>query len=148
MNNIFEYLSKSSKIDPCFLRYTHGFKGPHAKNQIHQKFSKFLQAKYASVAKANAKTIEKETRRWMKTAITHFGKQEDYIEYKERKQLYELVMTKYNKIKSINPKLLFSEFKRYLLIYGIMTIVKLSDDELVEHWNKFWKENWSGLMSI
>lgn len=129
-NNMFEYLCTSTKLNPANIQYC-GFKGPCPKNTLHSKFNKYLLNK--NYSKDNQKHVLNNEQ-----IITFFKKVNDYEEYKNKRSLMNIVMCK-NKILHGKHK----EFSRFITVYGIISVSKMNDVELIEKWKDFNTENWS-----
>jgi hypothetical protein len=143
--NTFEYLCTSSFLNPMHIRFC-GFKGPYAKNKQHQNFNEFLKKKqyYSLKGEEYYITQQEDKTSLLRRAISFFGKQEAFREYVEKKDTMDQVMLKYKYLKK-SYSIEWSNFKNFLILYGMLNVINMDDDILLVNWNEFKKENWSGL---
>lgn len=153
--NIFEYLCTSSRLDPAFIKYC-GFKGPHAKNRMHQKFNDYLVAKkFRNSAKRDDDYFSQEKQAvniYAQDAISYFGKEKEYIDYKEKRKLIDKVMEKKYYLRdnlkengNNSLSLMIDNFSQFITVYGIYHVSQMSFDEFETKWKDFINQNWSGL---
>jgi hypothetical protein len=132
--NMFEYLCTSNKLDYKLIKFF-GFKGPHAPNRLQQNFNDYLiNKKFTDLS--NTTNIFN-----TKYIIEYFDKTNEYNDYKEKRNLYNNLIEK--KISLGNRH---DQFYKFLIVHGIQNIINYNNDELINKWNTFCKENWSGLI--
>lgn len=143
IKNMFEYLCTSNRLKSDYLRFC-SFKGPQPKNKLHQQFDSFLKNRYNGQNRTETLTNKQlEMSLLVADAISFFGKDKQYEEYKEKRQLMTKVMTKMNLVKSDN-----NHFQLFLLLHGVITVAEMTDVIFVRAWNEFTSQNWSCLNSI
>jgi hypothetical protein len=135
--NTFEYLCTSTKLDPKYIWYC-GFKGPHAKNKLHSKFNEYLKDKNYPKGKDHVQIN-------VLDAISFFGKESEYEEYKTKRALMDCIMQKKDILKQNGNDYNYSCFSRFITVYGIIPVTVMNDAELIEKWTEFKNQNWSCL---
>jgi hypothetical protein len=112
-----------------------------AKNKLHSKFNEYLRNQ--NYPKQGNKIISLND---LKTdAINFFGKQQEYKMYRESYKLGNIIEEKRIIIKNNCPKIMLSDFTRFLCVYGVNNVKDYNDIALMEKWNTFIGQNWSGL---
>lgn len=140
--NMFEYLCTSKKLHPCFIKYCN-FKTRHPKNKLHSKFDEYLKKRYHCNDKIDIIDIKQERIIFLNNAISFFGKDKEYDEYKKKRNLLNDVFKKMELIETAT-----TDFRFFVLVYGIYQVAQMTDEEIKNNWSKFKSENWSGLRSI
>lgn len=136
--NLFEYLCTSSILKPCHIRYC-SFKGPHPKNKLHEKLNKYLLDKNYQHKDFNIDV--KEQRIVLRNdAISYFGKKKEFMEYKEKRKLFDSIVEKRNSL----TKHSYIDFNLFLVIYGILNVASMNVDTFKGLWEDFSTQNWSG----
>ena len=78
--NLFAYLDTSTRLSPEFIRYC-GFKGPHAKNKLHERYNKHLIEEHGGYKKNdNSHYVRRHelSQKLKHAAISYFGKEKEY----------------------------------------------------------------------
>jgi hypothetical protein len=140
--NLFEYLCTSSILKPSFIKYC-SFKGPHPKNKLHEKFNKYLQDKNYLRQDDNI-TIKQQSTVLRNDAISYFGKQQEFLEYKEKRKIFDDIVKKRQYLKTTYPKHSYTDFSLFLVIYGIIDVAAMDETKFKNEWEDFSKQNWSG----
>jgi hypothetical protein len=141
--NMFEYLCTSSILKPCYIRYC-SFKGPHPKNKLHENFNKYLLKKNYSRHDGNLRAKEQRSI-LKKDAISFFGKEKEFSEYKEKRTMFDNINEKKHYLMSKQPSQSFVDFMSFLVVHGITNVVSMNEELLITTWNAFSKQNWSGI---
>lgn len=140
--NLFEYLCTSSILQPSHIRYC-SFKGPHAKNKLHEKFNKYLLDKNYSRHQDNT-SINQQVRVFVNDAITYFQKEHDFTEYKEKRKMFDNVVQKKHYLMSNVKQFSHVDFNLFLVVHGILNVSLMNDETLQNVWKDFSNQNWSG----
>lgn len=140
--NLFEYLCTTNKFQHSLVKYC-SFKGPHAKNKQHERFDRYLREKFKGLQKNDKFEQRHNIVTFMNDAISYFGKEKEFADYVEKKDILSKVM---NKMYSRNLE--HDNFKSFILVYGIIGISKMTEDAFNETWNDFVSHNWSGANSL
>ena len=132
--NMFEYLCTSKWLNPQYIKYCGGMKGgPYAINKTHSRFDQYLKKKQYKRSSDSDRDI-------VNDALQFFDKHEEYTEYKNLRSLIEKVEKKETLVKCNHD-----DFIKFTLLYGVLQISTMNDEEFVRKWTEFIKFNWSGL---
>lgn len=144
LNNMFEYLCTSTKLDPRYIEY-YGFKGPHSKNLIHAKFDKYLKNKNYP---RDTRNLEEDSNKLLQEAIIYFNKSEEFDKYKNHFNILNKLFKQKDKLDKLDKLNTYKDFKKFSVLYGIYNIINYDDDILKIKWQEFKSEHWSGLKYI
>jgi hypothetical protein len=122
LNNQFEYLCTSTKLDPKFIDYC-GFKGPTPKNRIHSKFDIYLKSKNYPKSMKYQDNSEILADQLLKEAIIFFDKSNEYESYKQQFTLLNNLMKQKRKLPDNY------DFNRFCLLHNIYTIINFDSSE-------------------
>ena len=139
LNNMFEYLCTSTKLDPRYIEYC-GFKGPYSKNLIHSKFDKYLKNKNYP---RDTKNLESTANKLLNESIIYFKKSEEYNKYKKHFDILNKLFKQKAKFENN-----IDDFRKFCVLYGIYNIINFDDNMLKTKWEEFKSENWSGLVYL
>lgn len=140
--NLFEYLCSSSILKPSFITYC-GFKGPHPKNKLHDKFNKYLVDKHYPQQQDN-EYIKQQRNVLRNDAITYFQKENDFSEYKAKCKIFDNILQKRKFLNASLAKPSYVDFNLFLLIHGMLNVAGMDIETFKNLWNDFSKQNWSG----
>lgn len=140
--NLFEYLCTSSILRPSYIQYS-SFKGPRSKNKLHEKFNKYLLDKNYQRQDDNI-TIKRQSIVFKNDAISYFGKQQEFLEYKEKRKTFDDIVKKRQYLKTSYPKHSYTDFQLFLVVYGIINVAAMDENTFKTVWEDFSKQNWSG----
>jgi len=144
--NTFEYLCTSSLLNPIHIQYC-GFKGPHAKNKQHKKFDEYLKNKQYHHLHGDVYCAKEDRDHLLQRSISFFNKENEFIEYIERKGTMNKLMKKHRLLKNYD-NIEWDDFKMFLILNGIMDVLQTDDDTLFTKWDAFKTQNWSGLKML
>lgn len=132
--NMFEYLCTSKWLNPQYIKYCGGMKGgPYAINKTHSRFDQYLKNKEYKRSSDSDRDI-------VNVALQFFDKHEEYTKYKNLRSIIEKVEKKETLVKCNHD-----DFIKFTLLYGVLQISTMNDEEFVRKWTEFIKFNWSGL---
>lgn len=145
--NTFVFLSTSSKLNTDFIDYykTHfkgGHEGYHPKNKQQREYNEYLLAQDYDI-RYKKEDLKDELKKWQNEVINTFRLEDEYKECLMKNQKLSRAFENLEKcnFKDSNWKYI----QRFILFYGINTLVSYSEDEFVSAWEKFKKDNWSSL---
>lgn len=140
--NLFEYLCTSSILKPFYIRYC-SFKGPQPKNKLHEKLNKYLIDKNYPRRDFNI-DIKQQTTNFKNGAISYFGKEKEYLEYKEKRKIFDEIAQKRHFLTTNYQKHSYMDFNLFLMIHGIINVASMDENTFKSVWEDFSKQNWSG----
>jgi hypothetical protein len=143
-NNLYEYLCTSNKLSSRHITYR-GFKGPHCKNREHEKFNTYLKKKFMTSSHINDdySMISSHKRLWKNKALKFFDKEKLYNDYLDN----TIILNKLFNI-SGELKIDFSDFRRFVSLYGILNLLNWDNNKLNDEFNKFIESSWNINLSI
>jgi hypothetical protein len=141
--NLFEYLSTSSILKPYYLKFC-SFKGPRPKNKLHEKFNKYLLDKNYPQKDDNI-SIKQQSINFKNDAISYFGKEKEFLEYKEKRAIFDSINQKKHYLMSNQPEQSYVDFTSFLAVHGIINVASMNEETLMITWDAFSKQNWSGI---
>lgn len=144
--NVFEYLCTSSRLKPQFIQYS-SFKGPRAKNKQHTEFNKYLERK--EFPRRGSDYCNQRTqlcRIYSQDAVNFFQKEKEYTAYKENRKILDAVNRKTSLVNLKESAA--TSFSKFIAVHGVLNIATMDDDTFVAAWDKFIKQNWSGLYAL
>jgi hypothetical protein len=140
-SNIFVYLTNSTKLDPAFICHD-GFKGPHAKNNIHKKFNQHLVCEYQHLKKH--RPHQDVCEKWIVDAIKYFNKLNEFNTYQSQKAIIDKAL----QFHVATDKDTRKGYDRFVLLHGVYTVASMTRLQFEDAWVKFKRENWSSLKVI
>jgi len=142
--NIYEYLCTSSVLLPQYITYC-GFKGPHAKNTNHSKFNEYLLKRFPYDKTHSQYSIYNDIDKWKRYAIKYFNKNDDYELYKSN---YNILNKLFEKKDKFVEKIKWNEYKKFICLHGILTIINWDDNKFNEEWDLYKKSLWGNNLSM
>jgi hypothetical protein len=144
--NLFAYLDTSMHLVPEFIRYC-SFKGPYAKNKLHECYNKYLieeHGGYRNTDQSHYVRRHELSQKLKHTAISYFGKQKEYEEFKQRR----ITMDKVFDIKKHLKEPSYDSFRRFLLLNGIKNVIEWDITRIIKEFEEFTGQNWSCLLVL
>jgi hypothetical protein len=142
--NQYEYICTSTKLSNKDIKYC-GFKGPSAKNKNHANLNKYLLAKYHENKRNHLDNsiITAQKKIWLEKAIIFFNMESKYTKYIENQNILDEIFIKKNILKAN-----YTEFKKFVCLYGVLNILKWDETTLQNNWNLFNIDEWNKTLSI